>query len=260
MCTWNVQAVFDRIHPESLERRGHERKPEPKLLPSESRAYRDQGIISPRMQTVLDTRAARLACRADEQDDARTYWDARKTTLGITDSMGPTAQLAAVCLARTQLRDQAPPRTVSAVPEVQASVEVDDRLLGDLAGEAYRAAHDVAQGVWNNAQDAHVLRGIGSDAADDAWRDAVLLWAEEQGARTLRDVGWEALQDAREEGREALAVIAQEEQARAQAQTVRNVEQELQALAQQLDTLHEREGRAGPLRIRLWDREQGMGL
>jgi hypothetical protein len=171
--------------------------------------------------------------------------------------MAPPAQLAAVCLARTQLRDQAPVHTVA---EAQASVEGDDRLLGDVAGEAYRAAWDVAQSVWEDAQAEQVLRGVGSEAADDAWRDAVLLWAEEQGARTLRDVGWGALQDAREEGREALATVAQEERAREQAQAVRNVEQALQALAQQLDALHEREGRAGPLRIRLWDRDQGLGL
>ena len=48
-----------RMHPDTLESRQIARTPEPKLLPSESRQYREHGIISARMQEVLDIRAER---------------------------------------------------------------------------------------------------------------------------------------------------------------------------------------------------------
>jgi hypothetical protein len=106
------------------------------------------------------------------------------------------------------------------------------------------------------------LRDVGSEAADDAWRDAVLLWAEEQGARALRDVGWDAVQDAREEGHEALAAAGHERWLAAQARTWTSLEEDLQALARQLDDLSSAEGGQGHVRIRLWEREreQGLGL
>ena len=73
-----------RVHPERLEQRQVARKPEPKLLPSESRAYREQGQISARMQEVLDIRQERASQVAKEQAQARTYWEGRKGDLGIT--------------------------------------------------------------------------------------------------------------------------------------------------------------------------------
>jgi len=111
-------------------------------------------------------------------------------------------------------------------------------------------------------QEAQRLHERGQEAADDAWRDAVLLWAEEQGARALRDVGWEAVQEAREEGHEALAAAWQERWLAAQARTWTSLEEGLQALARQLDDLSSEEGGQGHVRIRLWDRErdQGWGL
>src|SRR5262252_6069366 len=36
----------DRVHPDSLKDRGIDRQPEPKLLPSESRVYRNTGVVS----------------------------------------------------------------------------------------------------------------------------------------------------------------------------------------------------------------------
>ncbi len=74
-----------RIHPNSLRDRGIERAPEPKLLPSESHAYRTKGKVSATMQQVLTTRAERD--RIKEQNQARTYWEERKATLGITRDM-----------------------------------------------------------------------------------------------------------------------------------------------------------------------------
>jgi hypothetical protein len=280
-----------RLHPDRLATQGIARPPEPKLLPSESRDYRENGIVSPTMAEVLNVRAERQQTRAVEQTNAQAYWEARKVTLGITVDMDLPAQLALVGEARALVRDQAPAQSAG---EGYAGVEQDERALGALAGEADgpaqadaqalgrggqdRAAawqlvplgrirvqqtHSTAQEIWRDAQDEQRLRDVGSEAADEAWRDAVLLWAEEQGARALRDVGWEAVQEAREEGHEALAAAWQERWQRvAQAQAWPNLAQDLEALARQLDALSEEEGGPGRVRVQLWDRERdsGMGL
>jgi hypothetical protein len=146
---------------------------------------------------VLDIRAQRADTHRAEQANARAYWEGRKTVLGLTDHMDGTAQLAAVCTARAQVRDQAPAR---AVVQGYVGVEPDDRVLGDLAGEAYAQAWDEAQAVWRGLQ------------------------AQDQTA------AWPSL------------------------------ERDLRALAQQLDALSAEAGRTGQVRIRLWDREQGMGF
>jgi MobA/MobL family len=279
----------ERVHPETLERRGMDRPPEPKLLPSESRAYREAGQVSPRMQEVLAMRAVRQHTRAHEQEDARTYWEERKVALGITDTLDMPAQLAKICTARAHVREYAPVRQMV---EGMVGVERDDHALGDLAGEAVRHAQAEAQALWGGVQDLadawqltqsgrerveqartaardvwrevgdeQRLRDLGNEAADDAWRDAVLLWAEEQGARALRDVGWEAVQEAREEGHEALDAAWQERWQRlAQAQAWPNLAQDLEALARQLDALDEEEGGTGRVRVQLWDRERGSGM
>jgi hypothetical protein len=243
------------------------------------------------MAEVLAIRAERQQTRATEQANAREYWEERKLVLGITDAMDMPAQLAAIGTARALVRDQAPMRTVA---QGYAGVEQDERTLGDLAGEAYvqaqadaqalwRGVQDLsdawqlvplgrirvqqtrstAQEIWRDAQDEQRLRDVGNEAADDAWRDAVLLWAEEQGARALRDVGWEAVQEAREEGHEALDAAWQERWQRlAQAQAWPNLAQDMEALARQLDALDEEEGGTGRVRVQLWERERdsGMGL
>ena len=281
----------ERVHPETLEQQGIARPPEPKLLPSESRAYREEGTVSPRMHEVLTVRTMRQQSHIAEQGSARTYWENRKSTLGMTDAMDVPAQLAVIGTARGQTRAQTPARHVI-LGEV--GLEQEDRVLGDLAGEAVVQAQadaqtlwvgiqdlsdawqlaplgqrsvqqtrSMAQEHWRDAQDEQRLRDVGSEAADDAWRDAVLLWAEEQGARALRDVGWEAVQEARAERHEALDAAWQERWQRlAQAQAWPNLEQDLEALARQLDALNEEEGSTGRVRVQLWDRERdsGMGL
>jgi MobA/MobL family len=280
----------DRVHPDSLHERGIDRKPEPKLLPSESQAYRDNGVVSATMAEVLTIRAERQQTRSQEQANAREYWEERKVALGITEDMALPAQLAVIGMARALVRDQAPTRTVA---QRDAGVEQDARVLGDLAREAYtqtqaeaqtlwvgvqdladawqlghmgqksvQQARTLGRAIWRETQDEQRLRDVGSEAADDAWRDAVLLWAEEQGARALRDVGWDAVQDAREEGHEALAAAVHERWLAAQARTWTRLEEDLQALARQLDDLSSEEGGHGHVRIRLWEREreQGLGL
>jgi MobA/MobL family len=280
----------ERLHPDRLEDQEIPRRPEPKLLPSQSRAYREQGTVSETMQEVLTIRAERQQTRATEQAKAREYWEERKSALGITEDMDLPAQLAVIGAARALVREQAAPRPVA---QHDAGVEQDERVLGDLAREAstqtqaeaqtlwvgvqdladawqlghmgqksVQQARTIGRALWRDAQDEQRLRDVGSEAADDAWRDAVLLWAEEQGARALRNMGWDAVQDAREEGQEAIAAAVHERWRAEQARTWTSLEEDLQALARQLDDLSSEEGGHGHVRIRLWEREreQGLGL
>jgi len=280
--------LAERVHPDSLHERGIDRKPEPKLLPSESRAYRENGVVSATMAEVLDMRAQRQETRAEEQVNAREHWEERKETLGITADMDLATQLAVISTARALVRDQAPAQRVM---EGYAGVEQEDRVLGDLAGEAYgqaqaeagvlwRGVQDLAdawqlvplgrlrveqlrtavQGIWRDTTDAERLRNVGREAAEDAWREAVLLWAEDQGARALRDVGWETVQEAWEAGQEGLAAEVQRQRLLAQAQAWQSLDDSLQDLARQLDALSEERGGSGHVRIRLWERERELGL
>ena len=100
-----------RVHPDRLVDRGIDRQPEPKLLPSESRQYREQGIITETMQQVLDIRAARVVQRAVEHENARTYWEERKAMVGITREMPMAERLAHVREAREHAITHAPART-----------------------------------------------------------------------------------------------------------------------------------------------------
>jgi hypothetical protein len=101
-----------RIHPKRLQDRGIERTPEPKLLPSESHAYRTKGKVSATMQQVLTTRAARD--RIKEQNQARTYWEERKADLGITRDMPMGEKLKVLAQARQEAVHGPPARTPAA--------------------------------------------------------------------------------------------------------------------------------------------------
>jgi hypothetical protein len=118
-----------RVHPDTLEERQLARPPEPKLLPSESRAYREQGIISARLQEVLTIRAERAQQLAREQTDARQYWEARKAELGILRDMPMTAKLQAITQARVQAIHHAPARpTLAQLREQEQALE--QRITG----------------------------------------------------------------------------------------------------------------------------------
>jgi hypothetical protein len=280
----------ERLHPDRLEDQEIPRRPEPKLLPSQSRAYREQGTVSETMQEVLTIRAERQQTRATEQAKAREYWEERKSALGITEDMDLPAQLAVIGTTRALVREQAPTRPVA---QRDAGVEQDERVLGDLAREAstqtqaeaqtlwvsvqdladawqlgrmgqksVQQARTLGRAIWRETQDEQRLRDVGREAAEDAWRDAVLLWAEDQGTRALRDVGWEAVQDAWGAGQDGLAAEVQRQRLLAQAQTWQRLDDSIQDLARQLDALSSEEGGHGHVRIRLWEREreQGLGL
>jgi hypothetical protein len=99
-----------RVHPDSLLARGIDRQPEPKLLPSESRQYREQGMVSERMHQVLEIRAERQQSLAEEQTNAQRYWRGRKMDLGLTRDLSPAHQLERITQAREHVITHAPER------------------------------------------------------------------------------------------------------------------------------------------------------
>src|SRR5438093_6604858 len=80
----------------------------------------------------------------------RAYLGASKLVLGITDDMDLPAQLAVIGTARALVRDQAPAQEVV---EAYGGVEQDERVLGDLAGEAVVQVQAEAQTLWVGVQD-----------------------------------------------------------------------------------------------------------
>ena len=110
-CIWSTPAGR-RVHPDRLEDRQLDRKPEPKLLPSESRAYREQGKVSRPYAGGAGHPAGTDDTRrhGTEQAQARRYWDARKETLGITETQPMAHKLYAITEARAQRRDHPPER------------------------------------------------------------------------------------------------------------------------------------------------------
>jgi hypothetical protein len=98
-----------RYHPDSLEARGLALTPEPKLFPSDSHTYHSRGIVTDRMQTLLDHRTAMAPHKSTEQADAQRYWEQRKAQLGITERTPHALALARIAEART-LALTTPPR------------------------------------------------------------------------------------------------------------------------------------------------------
>ena len=180
------------------------------------------------MQEVLEVRAQRQQTRAEEQARARTYWEARKEDLGLTSAMDVTAQLAVIETARGQARE---PLSTRQVLLGAVGLEQDDRMLGDLAGEASAQAQHEARAVWEDAQ----------------------------AEQALLNDGWAAVRGARIDGHAALAAELHEQAVKEQARAWRSLEHDLLALAAQLDALSEESGGRGTVRIRLWEREQGLG-
>src|SRR5207248_4566886 len=76
-----------RLHPDSLEARGIDREPEPKLLPSDSNRLKYHYEVTERMQDVFDHRHAREQSAPAELADAQAYWQRRTVELGITRDM-----------------------------------------------------------------------------------------------------------------------------------------------------------------------------
>jgi MobA/MobL family len=99
-----------RVHPDTLESRGIERDAEPKLLPSESAAYREKGIVGETMAAVLSVRQSRGKTRTKEQNTAYQAWEERKAFLGIDRAMPREEKIAAILLKRHGKVVQVPAR------------------------------------------------------------------------------------------------------------------------------------------------------
>jgi hypothetical protein len=151
-----------RVHPDRLAAQGIARVPEPKLLPSESHAYRAHGTVSETMQEVLTLRAARQQSRPREQEHARVYWEQRKEVLGLTDDLPPPAQLGRIGAARGLVRparDQGPevaPGTgwSTMLQDLEAITRQLDALGGDRGIPGHLRIH-----VWDTELEAG--RGLG---------------------------------------------------------------------------------------------------
>ena len=99
-----------RLHPDSLQARGIDREPEPKLLPSDSNALRHRYEVTPAMQKVFDHRYAREQSAPAEMANAQQYWQERKQQLGISHDMPMDQQLQRIREAREQAITQVPER------------------------------------------------------------------------------------------------------------------------------------------------------
>jgi len=209
------------------------------------------------MQEVLDVRTRRQQTRAEEQASARTYWAQRKEDLGLTSAMDGAAQLAVIGAVRGQAREQIPaPQEILG----EVGLEQDDQTLGELAREAYAQASQEAQGLWVDVQEEQMLRDLWGKAAAQATPEARDVWEEAQAEQAMLDDGWAAVRTARDDGHAALAAALRDQQAQEQTRAWRSLEQDLQALAAQLDRLGEESAGRGTVRIRLWERDQGRGL
>jgi hypothetical protein len=99
-----------RVHPDTLEQRGIARAPEPKLLPSESAAYREKGLVGETMAAVLKVRAHRGTTRTRENNQAWQAWEARKAFLGITRGMSQEEKFARILRRRHGAVERVPTR------------------------------------------------------------------------------------------------------------------------------------------------------
>ncbi len=129
------------VDPRTLEDRDIPREAEPKLLPSESRAYREEGIISERMQQVLTIRAERAVHMQREQDHARDYWQERKAQLGISRDMPMEQQLAHIRQARERAITQVPERLP--LHELAREVRTLKQSIGRLALYSAQLRHEL---------------------------------------------------------------------------------------------------------------------
>jgi MobA/MobL family protein len=211
-----------RIHPDNLLARGIDRAPEPKLLPSESRQYREAGVSSGRMQQVLTIRADRQQSLAAEQVNARQYWLARKQELGIaTRHMSTATKLERMREARAHAITHAPER-----PSLAQLREQEQALARSVEG----LQHYVEQVQHAKAREA--------------------AWVPRQGRH-----GWEAMLDAER----VLAAGKNHELPRdAEAeQTVEKLERFLAHLSREEE---QSQGRALNIRLHETERDRGDGM
>lgn len=139
-----------RVHPDSLQARGIDRQPEPKLSPGESRAYREEGITTERVQEVLAIRQTRATQPPREQNNARQYWEQRKVTLGITRDMPHDQKLAHVLLKRHGTIERVPARYRALIARPSTTIPASTRTT-DLAQQLRRLTRRLAPTLDDSA-------------------------------------------------------------------------------------------------------------
>jgi len=139
-----------RVHPDSLKSRGIDREPEPKLLPSESNAYRTRKHVSPTMAEVLAIRELRATQPPREQNNARQYWEQRKATLRITRDMPHEQKLAQVLLRRHGTVERVPERYRPLVAQTPTTHQASTRTT-DLAQQLRRLTRRLAPTLDDSA-------------------------------------------------------------------------------------------------------------
>jgi hypothetical protein len=130
-----------RLHPDRLHARGIERTPEPRLSIKDSNAYKLHGTVTERMQAVLDHRQYRQQYIPQERVQARRYWEARKSALGLTRDMPMAEQLTHIREARMHAMTHAPERpTLEQLREQERTLAHDMRKLEQHVQDLQRAA------------------------------------------------------------------------------------------------------------------------
>src|SRR6266851_2922384 len=113
-----------RLDPRSLEERGIDRTPEPKLLPSDSHALKHRFDVTPSMQHVFAHRHERMQHEGAEQAQAQRSWERRELALGLTPGMPMEASLQRIRQARAQAITRTPERrSVSALDHEAQTLE-----------------------------------------------------------------------------------------------------------------------------------------
>ena len=113
-----------RLDPRSLEERGIDRTPEPKLLPSDSHALKHRFEVTPSMQHVFAHRHERMQHEGAEQAQAQRSWERRELALGLTPGMPMEASLQRIRQARAQAITRTPERrSVSALDHEAQTLE-----------------------------------------------------------------------------------------------------------------------------------------
>jgi hypothetical protein len=130
-----------KLHPDRLETRGIERTPERRLDPSDSNAYKCDGIITAKMAEVLAHREARASHSPHEQAEAQRDWQQRKKVLGITDTMPLPLRLTLARAARDALVHAAPASvSLEGLTQEHARLAQARGMLEDYSMELEREA------------------------------------------------------------------------------------------------------------------------
>jgi MobA/MobL family len=237
-----------RVDPETLARRGLQRQPEPKLLPSESAAYREKGEVSETMGAVLKVRGARTTQRTREENNAYQAWEERKAFLGITRDMTKDEKVSQVLHKRHGTPAQVAARYQPHRDPDEGRELTEDALqkrwsipiLGNRVSKIY---HLPTHANYGDVGPHNQVRFASEGEA---------IAAGYRRARNAYGVGSDKAMVARESRSAGRA-------AKGTAQTrTRSLAQQIAALTARLEGEEQAHGRG--VRVKLWDREKEQGM